>query len=124
MAPLGGDQAAREVPGKVTSVHFAHREGKDGRPTGASVSLTLTSPLEGSTVMSTAPTMFDRDKDSGGSSQQKDALLTSPPRHHRLAEGSTVTPTMSGGGMNTGGGNSGQNEAVPTKTHHQGHTQR
>ena len=124
MAPLGGDQAAREVPGKVTSVHFAHREENDGRPTGASVSLTLTSPLEGSTVMSTAPTMFDRDKDFGGSSQQKDALLTSPPRHHRLAEGNTVTPTMSGGGMNTGGGNSGQNEAVPTKTHHQGHTQR
>ena len=129
MAPIGGDQAAGEVPGKVTSVHFAddNHEGKDGRPTGASVSLMLTSPPESSTVMSTAPTMFERDKDCGGSSQQKDASLTLPSRHHRPPEGSTVmstAPTMSGGGMITGGDYSGKNEAVPTKTHHRGHTQR
>ena len=129
MAPLGRDQAAREVPGKVTSVHLkfadVHREGKDDRPTGASVSQLLTSPPEGSTLMSTVPTMFDRDKDLGGSSQQ-DGLLTSPPppQHYRPPEGSTVMATMSGGGMNPQGGSSQQNKAVPTKTHHQGHTQR
>ena len=81
----------------------------------------------GSTLMSTAPTMSDRDTVLGGSSQPKDALSTSPPQHHRLPESSTVVPTastMSGEGVTSRGGSSQQKDTVPTKTHHQCHTQR
>jgi len=128
VASLVRDHTVTEVPGRVTAVEFAGDcEEKDGRPTGAKVSLMLTSPPEGSTLISTAPTMSDRDTVLGGSSQPKDALSTSPPQHHRLPESSTVVPTastMSGGGVTSRGGSSQQKDTVPTKTHHQCHTQR
>ena len=130
VAPLVRDNTVTEVPEKVTAIQFAGDcEQKNGGPTGAKVSLMLTSPSKDSTLMSTAPTMPNRDAVLGGSRQQKDALSTSSPQHHRLPESSTVVPTaltMSGGGVGSRGGSSLQKDtvAVPTKTHHQYHTQR